>query len=777
MVVAALLSAVLPAAGAPHVAPRAATPAVAGSVYTPVAPHRLLDTRTTGAKIAANSGIGLELNNDLQHTVPPDATAVVLNVTGTDSTGPTFLTVTPLGDRSLTAVSSLNLAANETRANLVTVAVGTDGFSPGESLNAGPSALDVIVDIEGYYSPTGGTPFTSVAPLRVLDTRDGTGQGGQVAPVGPNTAITLDLSSAVPADATAVVFNLTGTNPTAPTFVTAWPSGTLPTASNVNLVAHATTPNLVTVGLSANRTVNLYNFAGSVDLIADLAGYYSAGSTQAYFPLAPVRVLDTRDANGNPRIPLGRGATTALDLSGWLPSNASSAVYNLTGTNVTASTFVTTWPAGGGLPLASNLNLVPGQTSANQALVALGGGGVVNLHNFSGRVDLVVDLAGYFAPAIPACTTGCVYGLGVDTYGRLGNATSTDTSQTPTRAFGVSGVTAVSGTDSNGYALRSDGTVWSWGLNAGGQLGNGKAGAGDVPGLNLSYFTSAVPVQVSGLTNVTAIAGSHALRSDGTVWAWGTNYMWDLGDGNTDDTAIAAVPVQVTGLTGVVAIAGDLGSIYALKSDGTVWSWGQNVFGELGNGTSGNETVCSANEGISPVGPNCASAVPVQVAGLTGVTAIGVGRAAKSDGTVWRWGPRNFPNQDNAPVLIPGLSNVKQFASGGSSDYALLADGTVRAWGNNFNGSWGDGETCAPACYTDTPVTVSGLSGVTEISGGVTTGYALRSDGTVVAWGGGQNGELGDGNESSSSNVPVQVPGLAGVTAIGNGGFAVVPNP
>ncbi|HEY3609715.1 MAG TPA: hypothetical protein VGL06_19595, partial [Pseudonocardiaceae bacterium] len=707
VVAAALLSTVLPvaAAGAPHVTPRATTPAVAGSVYTPVAPHRLLDTRATGTKIAANSGIGISLNNDLQHTVPPDATAVVLNVTGTDSTGPTFLSVTPLGSNSLTAVSNLNLAANETRANLVTVAVGTNGFDTGEMLAAGPSALDVIVDVEGYYSPTGGVPFTSIAPLRVLDTRSGTGQGGQVAPVGPNATITLDLSSVVPADATAVVFNLTGTNPTAPTFVTAWPSGTVPTASNVNLVANATTPNLVTVGLSANRTVNLYNFAGSVDLIADLAGYYSPGSTQSYFPVTPIRVLDTRDANGNPRIPLGQGGTTALDLSGWLPPNASSAVYNLTGTDVTAGTFVTTWPAGGGLPLASNLNLVPGQTSANQAVVTLGGGGVVNLHNFSGQVDLVVDLAGYFAPAIPACTTGCVYGFGVDSYGRLGNATSTDTAQTPTRAFGVSNVTAVSGTDFNGYALRSDGTVWSWGMNGGAQLGNGKFGSGNVPGLNLGYFMSAVPVQVSGLSNVTAIADSHALRSDGTVWSWGGNYMWDLGDGNQDANAVATVPVQVTGLTGVVAIAGGIGSMYALKSDGTVWAWGQNVFGELGTGTSGNETVCSANEGISPVGPNCASAVPVQVAGLTGVTAIGIGRAAKSDGTVWRWGPRNFPNQDNLPVQMSGIANVKQFAStGAGTDLALLSDGTVRAWGNDFNGSWGNGVTCAPgtSCYTDT---------------------------------------------------------------------------
>jgi hypothetical protein len=162
--------------------------------------------------------------------------------------------------------------------------------------------------------------------------------------------------------------------------------------------------------------------------------------------------------------------------------------------------------------------------------------------------------------------------------------------------------------------LKNDGTVWAWGYNPDGQLGN------------RTYSDSNVPVQVLGLTGVTAIAGggyhSLALKSDGTVWAWGRNDYGQLGNGTNSDSN---VPVQVANLTRVTAIAGGYGyRSLALKSDGTVWAWGYNYYGERGNGTT------------------AASNVPVQVSGLTGVTAIAEGDlhslALKSDGTIWIWG-------------------------------------------------------------------------------------------------------------------------------------------
>ena len=176
-------------------------------------------------------------------------------------------------------------------------------------------------------------------------------------------------------------------------------------------------------------------------------------------------------------------------------------------------------------------------------------------------------------------------------------------------------------------ANKTDGTVWAWGANASGQLGNNTVTA------------SKVPVQAVGLTTVKMVAsgGAHALalKTDGTVWAWGANASGQLGNNTTVNSK---VPVQVTGLSGVVSIGVGNAHSLAVKSDGTVWTWGANASGQLGNNTV------------------TASKVPVQASGLTAVRAVAGGDAhslaVKSDGTVWmagrtlvtasslRWGQR-----------------------------------------------------------------------------------------------------------------------------------------
>lgn len=333
--------------------------------------------------------------------------------------------------------------------------------------------------------------------------------------------------------------------------------------------------------------------------------------------------------------------------------------------------------------------------------------------------------------------------LSTSTYGfdQLGRMTSAS------QALGVTQV--AEGIDSM-MALRSDGTVWNWGNNGGGQLGNG------------TTTSSAVPLEVPGLTGVVTIAGGeeteYAVKSDGTLWAWGANYQGSLGDGNTTESN---VPVEVTGLTGVKAVAAGYDWALALKSDGTVWAWGEGIDGELGNGATTN------------------SSVPVEVSGLTGVTTIAAGNdhglALKSDGTVWAWGGNYYGELGNGnttnsdvPVQVSALSGgpsvIGLSASGNEASFALKSDGTVWSWGYNHEGELGNGNTT----NSDVPVQVSGLSGVKTIAADGDITLALKSDGTVWDWGANSLGELGNGNHNNS-DVPVQVNGVSNGSAIAAG--------
>ncbi|WP_309889956.1 PKD domain-containing protein [Archangium sp.] len=238
---------------------------------------------------------------------------------------------------------------------------------------------------------------------------------------------------------------------------------------------------------------------------------------------------------------------------------------------------------------------------------------------------------------------------------------------------------------------------------------------------------------------------SASLKKDGTVWAWGANNLGQLGDGTTTQRLS---PVQVSGLTGVTGLdAGEAHSL-ALRQDGTVWTWGYNTDGQLGDGTTTHRSS------------------PVQVPGLSGVTALAPGRThslvLRQDGTVWAWGANSNGQlgdgttlQRNSPVKVTGLSGVTAIAAGIFHTLALRQDGTVWAWGTNGNGQLGDGTTT----QRNSPVQVAGLSGVTALTGCYTHSVALRQDGTVWAWGHNYYGQLGDGTTTPRSS-PVQVTGL-----------------
>jgi len=340
---------------------------------------------------------------------------------------------------------------------------------------------------------------------------------------------------------------------------------------------------------------------------------------------------------------------------------------------------------------------------------------------------------------------------GRNDYGQLGDGTYSYDSNTPVRVSGLTGIRAIAGGGLHSLALKSDGTVWAWGRNNYGQLGD------------LTFTTTSVPVQVVGLSNMTVIAAGFdhtlALERNGTVWAWGRNDYGQLGDGTN---ATTNGPVPVSGLFGIRAIAGGGLHSLALKSDGTVWAWGYNLLGQLGNGTY------------------TTSNTPVQVSGLTNVIAIAGGYfhnlALKSDGTVWTWGwnyygqlgDGTYSYDSNTPVQVSGLTGMIALAGGGSHSLALRSDGRVWAWGSNDVGQLGNGGTNTTS---NTPVPVSGLIGVTVIAGGEFHSLALKSDGTVWAWGRNDRGQLGDGTNPPivSTNTPVQVSGLTGQAAIAGG--------
>ena len=330
---------------------------------------------------------------------------------------------------------------------------------------------------------------------------------------------------------------------------------------------------------------------------------------------------------------------------------------------------------------------------------------------------------------------GTVWAWGYNEDGELGNATWSDSS-TPVQAYALSNVKAMAAGYWHTFALKQDGTVWAWGWNDEGQLGNG------------TYTSSSTPVQVGGLSNMTAITGGEehtvALRQDGTVWAWGYNEDGELGNGTYTSSS---TPVQVSVLSNVTAIAAGEYHAVALKQDGTVWAWGWNGNGQLGDGTQTN------------------SPTPIQV--FSGVTAITAGSyhtvAQKQDGTVWAWGWNATGQLGDGtltdrltPVQVSGLStNVTEIEGGENHTVARKLDGTVWAWGYNEYGRLGDGTT------TDrlTPIQVSGLYNMTDIEAGDEHTVALKQDGTVWAWGANWYGQLGNGTYTDSS-TPVKSNGV-----------------
>ena len=365
-------------------------------------------------------------------------------------------------------------------------------------------------------------------------------------------------------------------------------------------------------------------------------------------------------------------------------------------------------------------------------------------------------------PGVAAVTSpGTLRGWGFNDDGELGNGT-TNSSDVPVKVKLPSGtkVTQVRQGCSFTVALTSTGSVLTWGDNSFGQLGNGTTGG-----------RSTVPVKVSlpgrhqGHPGPAGCLHALALTSTGRVLAWGYNFFGQLGDGlNTDSN----VPVFVDMPQGIKVSAITAGQYHnlALASTGTaVFAWGRNQFGQLGNGTrtDSNTPVLVTLAGVT----------------LTGLTAtFGDSLAVTTQGQVLVWGDNGFGELgDNlalgdatTPVFAQVPAGVKVVgAVGGSFHFLARTDsGDVLAWGDNTFGQLGDGsftQRNVPT-FADLPPGAT----VTTLGAGNRHSLALTSQGKVLGWGQGADGELGQGSFSGSDTpVQAQIPANLVVTALGSG--------
>lgn len=362
--------------------------------YVSIAPVRILDTRVGLGAPKARIGAGATLNASVlgRGTVPASGVhSVVINMTATDATDPTFLTVWPAGEARPT-VSNLNAVPGLAVPNLVLAKVGRDGAV---SIYNSTGAVSVIGDVVGWFPSS--NPFAPLSPARILDTRRGLGAPARK--LGPANALRLQVAGqgGVPRDrASAAVLNVTATDGDRPSFITAWPADeSKPYVSNLNVRPTRSIPNLVVAKLSPDGAVNLYNDDGNVHVIADVFGWFPDGG--GFTALTPQRILDTRTGTG------ARGKLRAkhvLDVDalcrGGVPASASAIVINVTVAEPATAGYLTVWPSGNPVPGTSNLNFAAGDVVPNLVFTKIGVSGMVSFMTPQGDCHVIADVMGWF---------------------------------------------------------------------------------------------------------------------------------------------------------------------------------------------------------------------------------------------------------------------------------------------------------------------------------------------------------------------------------------------
>ena len=326
-----------------------------------------------------------------------------------------------------------------------------------------------------------------------------------------------------------------------------------------------------------------------------------------------------------------------------------------------------------------------------------------------------------------------LYAWGDNSNGTYGNGT-TLTRSSPIQIASTTQWSKIASTPQSVLAIKSsNNTLWTWGGNGQGQLGSG------------TTVIRSSPVQVGTLSNWKSITGGvynvSSIKTDGTLWTWGYNSNGQLGSGTT---VSRSSPVQVGTLTNWNLVASSYYNVIAIKTDGTLWMWGSNFYGNLGLGN----TIDRSS--------------PVQVGTLTNWKIVSGGAyatsAIKTDGTLWTWGAylliQGTPTYYSSPVQVGTLSNWKYLASHRDGGFATKTDGTLWAWGHNNLGQLGDGTTIDRS----SPVQIGSLTNWKTVVSSYNSYncFAIKTDGTLWAWGNNGGGYFGNGSTINASS-PVQI--------------------
>jgi alpha-tubulin suppressor-like RCC1 family protein len=586
---------------------------VAGA-FGSLAPSRLLDTRVgLGAPqvaVAPSGTVNLQVTG--RGGVPVSGvSAVVLNVTVVAPTESGFVRVSHTGT-AVSSASNVTFSARETVPNLVFAPVGADGKVA--LYNGSSGTVQLVADVSGYYlagPPMVAGAFGSLAPTRLLDTQVGLGAARAPMAAGGEVHLQVTGRGGVPTSGvSAVALNVTVAAPTKPGSVSVTGDGTtLPASQNLTFLADQTVTNLVIAPVAANGKVSLRNGSdGTVQAIAEIAGYYSASDKAATVATGTSHSCEVTSTGGvrcwgfNGHGELGDGTTrsssvpvSVVGLGSRVRAVSAGLGYTCA---VTSAGGVRCWGFNGHGELGDGTTR---SSAVPVTVVGLGSGAVV--------------VSAGWTHTCAVTSAGVARCWGENAFGALGDGT-TKSSVVPVKVLGLgSGAAAVQSGEFHTCAVTLAGAVRCWGYNGEGELGDG------------TTKSSAVPVGVAGLgSGVASVSAgryhSCALTGTGAVRCWGRNPSGQLGNGSTADSA---VPVEVLGLgSGTVGVSAGLSHSCAVTKAHKVRCWGGSG-GELGAGSA------------------AGSAVPVDVAGLSsGAVAVSAGGhqscARSAAGAVSCWG-------------------------------------------------------------------------------------------------------------------------------------------